>query len=227
MTLPPIYPILDTASLANRNCHPIEAAEAFLEGGAQILQLRHKDFWDRATFHTATQIATLCRQAGATFVVNDRADYAHLLNAALHLGQEDLLPADARTVTGPNAIIGYSTHNPAQMQAAANQPVDYVAFGPIFPTVSKNQPDPQVGLEGLRTIRALTNRQLVAIGGVTRDNALFCWSAGADSVAVIADLLPQPCSKRTIRDRMAEWIRLSAHVYAGTRSSPRPIRQSD
>ena len=104
------------------------------------------------------------------------------------------------------------------MQAAQTEPVDYVAFGPIFTTASKNQPDPTVGIDALRAIRAITQKPLVAIGGITRDNAVFCWGAGADSVAVIADLLPQPCTRRSIAARMAEWIRLSASVYAGNQS---------
>jgi thiamine-phosphate pyrophosphorylase len=212
LNLPRIYPILDTVTLAARDCPPLEAAEAFLESGAQILQLRHKDPWTAETFALAQEIAQLCREANAAFIVNDRADYAHLLDAGLHLGQEDLLPADARTVVGPHATIGHSTHSPSQMKAALHYPVDYLAFGPVYPTASKQNADPQVGLRGLAEIRALTAKPLVAIGGITRDNAIFCWGAGADSVAVIADLLPQPTNRRTIRERMAEWIRLSAHV---------------
>jgi thiamine-phosphate pyrophosphorylase len=212
LKIPRLYPILDTVTLAARACPPLEAAEAFLESGAQILQLRHKDPWTAETFTLAQQITRLCHEANVPFIVNDRADYAHLLNAGLHLGQEDLLPADARTVVGPHATLGYSTHNPIQLKAARDYPVDYLAFGPLYPTASKQNPDPQVGLRGLTEIRALTAKPLVAIGGITRDNAIFCWGAGADSVAVIADLLPQPTNRRTIRERMAEWIRLSAHV---------------
>jgi thiamine-phosphate pyrophosphorylase len=212
MTLPRFYPILDTATLARQNFPPLEAAEAILESGAQILQFRHKDFWTAETYAHARQVATLCREAKAIFIVNDRADYAHALHAGLHIGQEDLSPSDARTVIGPDTILGFSTHNPDQMRAALNEPVDYLAFGPIFSTASKLNPDPLVGLEGLKAVRALTTKPLVAIGGITRDNASFCWGAGADSVAVIADLFPQPLNGRTLRERMAEWIRLSAHV---------------
>jgi len=218
LTLPRVYPILDTASLARLNCDPIHAAEGFLEGGAKILQFRHKSFWDRAGFERAKTIATLCRQANALFVVNDRADYARLLNAALHVGQDDLVPADARTVIGPEAILGFSTHNPTQLTAPETDPADYLAFGPLFPTTSKERPDPTVGIYALRAIRHLTKKSIVAIGGITRDNAYYCWSAGADSVAVISDLLPQPCTRSTISARMAEWIRLSASVYAGKHS---------
>jgi thiamine-phosphate pyrophosphorylase len=208
LLLPRVYPILDTASLARLSIDPVQAAAALLEGGARILQLRHKGFWSREVFAQAEEIAALCRDASASFVVNDRADYALLLHAGLHLGQDDLLPADARIVVGSAPVIGFSTHNPEQMLAAAAEPVDYAAFGPVFTTASKERPDPTVGIAGLRTVRGLTEKPLVAIGGISRDNARLCWSAGADSVAVIADMLPIPCTQRTLRDRMAEWLRL-------------------
>jgi thiamine-phosphate pyrophosphorylase len=206
--LPRVYPILDTAALARLDVDPVKAAAALLEGGARILQLRHKGFWSREVFAQAEEIAALCRNTSASFIVNDRADYARLLHAGLHLGQDDLLPADARLVIGDAPMIGFSTHNPEQMRAAAAEAVDYLAFGPVFTTASKERPDPTVGLAGLRTARELTQKPLVAIGGITRENAGVCWSAGADSVAIIADMLPNPCTQRTLRDRMAEWLRL-------------------
>ena len=209
--LPRVYPILDTATLGRVGFDAIHAAAALLEGGARILQFRHKAFWNRQVFAQAQEIGGLCREAGARFIVNDRADYASLINAGVHLGQEDLLPADARTVIGPEAIIGFSTHNPDQMRAAQSEPVDYVAFGPVFPTASKERPDPTVGPAMLRAVRALTARPLVAIGGITRENASLGWSAGADSVAVIADLFPAPCSDQALRNRMIEWLELSNH----------------
>ncbi len=213
MTLPPIYPILDATTLTQRGIPPELAAEAFLEGGAQILQLRHKDPWTRHTYALAQRLATLCAQANAIFIVNDRADYAALLNLStptgLHVGQDDLAPSDARRVIGPTALLGFSTHNPAQLTLAENEPADYLAFGPIFPTTSKERPDPTTGPDLLRTVRALTTRPLVAIGGITRDNAKTCWNAGADSVAVIADMLPLSCTKQTLRDRMTEWQQLT------------------
>jgi thiamine-phosphate pyrophosphorylase len=208
LTLPRVYPILDTASLDRAGIGIIEAAEALLEGGAEILQFRHKAFWSRETFAQAKTIAALCLEAHALFIVNDRADYAALLGAGLHLGQEDLSPADARRVVNPATLIGFSTHNSEQLRAAAADPVDYLAFGPIFTTASKDRPDPAVGIQRLRAGRALTGKPLVAIGGITRDNASICWSAGADSVAVIADLLPLSCTKRTLRDRLIEWRQL-------------------
>jgi thiamine-phosphate pyrophosphorylase len=209
MTLPRVYPILDTAALDRAGIGIVEAAEAFLEGGAEILQFRHKAFWSREIFAEAEKVAGLCRQANALFIVNDRADYAALLGAGLHLGQEDLAPTEARRVVSPGTPIGFSTHNPDQMRAAESEPVDYVAFGPIFQTASKEQPDPTVGIETLRTVRALTRSPLVAIGGITRDNAALCWKAGADAVAIIADLLPLSCTKQTLRDRMSQWQRLT------------------
>ena len=215
--LPPIYPILDTGTLERHNLNPIEAAEAILEAGAKILQYRRKTFWSAEAFNQAKQIAELCHQAKAIFIVNDRADYALLLaelNAGLHLGQEDLLPTDARTVIGPKPVIGFSTHNAAQMEAAITNPIaeaiDYIAYGPIFPTTTKENPDPTTGLEALRKIRTLTTKPLVAIGGITRQNAPQCWQAGADSVAIIADLFPNPCTKRSLRERMSEWHQLTS-----------------
>lgn len=209
--LPAVYPILDTASLERLDIDIYAAAEALLEGGAGILQFRHKSFWDRKTVEAAEGVARLCADAGAAFVVNDRADYAALIAAGsggavgLHLGQEDLAPADARLVTGDKIFIGFSTHNPVQARAAEAEPADYVAFGPVFGTRSKLRPDPEVGLAGLEAARKLVSKPLVAIGGITRDNAQYCLDAGADSVAVIADLLPQPCTREVLRDRMIEW----------------------
>src|SRR5260370_29715456 len=115
MMPPPFYPILDSDTLARRGCPSAVAAEALLEAGVKILQLRHKENFDRETFETAGTIATLCRQAGALFVINDRADIARLLNAALHLGQSDLPPSEARNVTGPDSLLGYSPHNKQQL----------------------------------------------------------------------------------------------------------------
>ena len=181
-----------------------------IEGGARILQIRHKAFWSRETVALAERIASICRSAGVLFVVNDRADYAAVLGAGVHVGQEDLAPIGARKVVGPGAVLGYSTHSAVQMELAeAEGGIDYLAFGPVFSTVSKLRPDPTVGIAGLTAIRGLTRKPLVAIGGITRDNALSCLAAGADSVAVIADLYPNPCTKLTLRDRMTEWRNLT------------------
>jgi len=208
MTLPRLYPILDTALLAKRDCSVEAAAEAMLEGGARILQIRHKGRYSRRTFEVAERIAEMCRRAGAAFVVDDRADIAVLLDAGVHVGQEDLPPADVRHLIGPERLLGFSTHNEAQIRAAASEPADYLALGPIFATASKEKPDPAVGLPELRRLRALDRRPLVAIGGITRQNAPSVLEAGADSVAVIGDLLPDECSFAAFKARMAEWRRL-------------------
>ena len=208
MKLPRLYPILDTESLAARGVAMETAAAAFLEGGAGILQIRHKGHWSRDIFKSAQQVARLCRQAGAPLIVNARADFAMLLEAGLHVGQDDLAPSDARHLLGPGATIGFSSHNPDQLSAAAGEPVDYVAIGPVFPTASKRNPDPVVGLDEIRRCRAPIGKPLVAIGGITLENALDVLRSGADSVAVIAGLLPQAPTARSLRERMEQWQRL-------------------
>ncbi len=209
LNLPRVYPILDTGALEARIYPPVRAAAAFLEGGAGILQLRHKQHWTRALFDAAREVAQLCREAGALFIVDDRADIAMLLEAGVHLGQDDLPPRDARRLLGSDAVIGFSSHNPAQVCAAGGEPVDYLAFGPVFSTGSKRNPDPVTGVEGLKGCRALIDQPLVAIGGITRDTAPAVWAAGADSVAVIGDLLPAELSNQSLRERMEEWQQLA------------------
>src|SRR5580704_497314 len=126
-TLPAVYPILDTATLARLNFPVLTAAEAMLEGGARILQLRHKGFWSRETFALAEKINALCKTAGVLFVVNDRADYAAALGAALHIGQDDLTPTDARGVIGAQAVLGYSTHSAEQVREVEGESAQTVA----------------------------------------------------------------------------------------------------
>jgi thiamine-phosphate pyrophosphorylase len=208
MRLPRVYPILDTESLDRRAIAMETAAAAFLDAGAGILQIRHKRHWSRAFFESARTVARLCREAGATLVVNDRADFALLLDAGLHVGQDDLPPRDARHLMGPDAPIGFSSHNPSQLCAAGGEPVDYVALGPIFPTASKLNPDPVTGVEEIRRCRSLIEKPLVAIGGITQQNALDVLRAGADSVAVIAGLLPDPATAHSLRERMEQWQQL-------------------
>lgn len=205
MKLPAFYPVLDADRVP-----AVLAAEAILEAGARILQFRHKSFFSRAAFNDASRISELCRQAGALFVVNDRADMAMLLESALHLGQDDIPPTDARRIMPAVSIIGFSTHNEQQLLAGDTEPVDYLAIGPIFATGSKQNPDPVVGLERLRTLRALTKKPLVAIGGITRESAPQVFKAGVDSVAIIGDLYPNPWTPASLRARVEEWIALSA-----------------
>ena len=208
MRLPRVYPILDTESLDRRAIALETAAAAFLEGGAGILQIRHKRHWSRGFFETARTVARLCREAGAALVINDRADFAMLLEAGLHVGQDDLPPRDARRLMGPDASIGFSSHNVNQLCAAGGEPVDYVALGPVFSTASKLNPDPVTGVEEIRRCRSLIEKPLVAIGGITQENALDVLRAGADSVAVIAGLLPDPATAHSLRERMEQWQQL-------------------
>jgi thiamine-phosphate pyrophosphorylase len=188
--IPRFYPILDTETIARHGLHRVDCAAQILDAGATILQIRHKGFFDRTLFDDIERVANLCARSNAIFVVNDRADVAKMFDAAIHLGQEDLTPSQARLVVGDSAIVGYSTHNEIQMRAAGSEPASYLAFGPIFTTSSKQNPDPTVGIEQLRRLRPLTDRKLVAIGGITRSNAREVIAAGADSVAVIGDLYP-------------------------------------
>ena len=204
MRIPAFYPILDTEAAARRGASVVLAAEAILNAGARILQFRHKGAFSRDVLAELERVAALCREARARLVVNDRADIARLTSAALHLGQQDLTPTDARRVVGADTPIGFSTHNERQLREAAVQPVDYLALGPIFGTASKQNPDPVLGLEELRRLRPLSARPLVAIGGITRANARSVLSAGADSVAVIGDLFPDGGD---IRTRAEEWIK--------------------
>lgn len=206
--LPRFYPILDTEALASRQCSPVAAAEALLDAGIKIVQYRHKSAWTEAHFQEAKQIAALCEDGGVLFVINDRADYARILRTALHVGQDDLRPVAARRVLG-DEIMGFSTHNSLQLKRANEEPVEYVSLGPIFDTHSKHRPDPVVGIERLRHLRALTEKPLAAIGGITLANAREVLAAGADSVAVISAILPGSCDRKALRRRAEEWVQVT------------------
>jgi thiamine-phosphate pyrophosphorylase len=205
MYIPRFYPIVDTQTAARHTVRLRDAVEQLLDGGVEIVQFRHKGVFDRDVFLEIERIARLCRDAKVMLVINDRADLARIFGAGLHLGQDDLKPSQARSVTGPQTCIGYSTHSEAQLRSAACEPADYLAFGPIFGTTSKENPDPTVGLAELSRVRPLTDRPLVAIGGITRENARSVIEAGADSIAVIGDLFPD------VHQRAAEFLRAVSH----------------
>jgi len=188
---PFVYPIVDVARLRGRDVAAV--VDALARAGAHLIQLRAKAVGDRRLLELAREAMAAGRAAGARLVINDRADVARLVGAdGLHVGQDDLAPADARRVIGLPPLLGLSTHGLAQLAAAEAEPVDYVAIGPVFTTGSKDNPDPVVGLEIVRRARAATARPLVAIGGITRANARSVVEAGADGVAVISDLLDAP-----------------------------------
>jgi len=181
MQLPRIYPITDV-QLSGLS-HP-EQVELLSRGGATLIQLREKHLPVRE-FYEQAKIAF---QPGVQLIINDRVDLALAVGAhGVHLGQDDMPPGAARNLLGPDAVIGYSTHNVEQAIAAINLPIDYLAIGPIFATTTKSDTAPVLGLEGLRAVREAIGRfPLVAIGGITHANAREVIQAGADSVAVIS-----------------------------------------
>jgi thiamine-phosphate pyrophosphorylase len=185
---PFLYPVVDAALLGER---PVGlSVAALVAGGARIVQLRAKGLSDGRLLELAAEALAVTRGAGALLVVNDRPDVARILGAdGVHLGQEDLAPHDVRALLAPGSIVGLSTHSLEQLARAEAEPVDYVAIGPVFPTRTKSHPDPVVGLEMVRRARERTRRPLVAIGGITSENARSVVEAGADGVAVISALL--------------------------------------
>jgi len=187
LALPPLYVILDAALLPS---DPIELTIRMLDAGARLFQYRNKTSSSRELLEASQSVWFAVRQYGGRFIVNDRADVARLAGASgVHLGQDDLDVSGARMIVGAEGIIGFSTHNVEQFQAAAESDADYLAVGPIFATGSKVSADPVVGVELLRQVRKLTSKPIVAIGGITLESARQVIDAGADSVAVISDIL--------------------------------------
>jgi thiamine-phosphate pyrophosphorylase len=185
--LPPVYPITDTQISGLSHAQQIAL---FAGGGATLVQLREKHAPALKFYEDAKAALAVAAERGVRLIINDRVDIALAVGAAgVHLGQDDLPPDVARRLLGDDAVIGYSTHSVAQALEAANLPIDYLAIGPIFGTSTKENPDPVVGLEGLRAVRAATgNLSLVAIGGITPANSHEVFRAGADSVAMITGL---------------------------------------
>lgn len=200
--LPRLYPITDARSSGLSHA---EQVLRLSRGGASLIQLREKHLSGREFFREAEAALRQAREAGVRLIINDRVDLALALGAdGVHLGQDDLPPESARRLLGEQAVIGFSTHNLEQAMAAARLPIDYLALGPIFATSSKDSPDPVVGLDGLRRVReAVPALPLVAIGGITQENALQTLAAGADSLAVISALLIDPPQ---IEARTSDWI---------------------
>jgi len=195
MNLPRLYAIVDVSCFApplRTTAAIVDYARDLAAGGATLIQYRNKVGTTRETLAHAREIRRVLGD-GVTLIMNDRADICIAAGFdGVHVGQEDLSPEGARKVVGPDRILGVSTHNLEQLQEADAGPADYIAFGPVFATSSKRNPDPVVGLDGLRAARAATKKPLVAIGGITRANARLVIEAGADSVAVIAELLSSP-----------------------------------
>jgi thiamine-phosphate pyrophosphorylase len=210
--LPRLYPILDASSFLNAQAL-YAAAEELVAGGCTLLQYRNKSGNARVMLEQAWELrrplgshpsvaknATLgwATQDSVRLIMNDRADLCLVADFdGVHVGQDDLSPEAVRAIIslgkrGPDRWLGVSTHNPEQLSEADLTSADYLAIGPVFATSSKENPDPVVGLDGVRRARVLTRKPLVAIGGITRANAVSVIEAGADSVAVISDLLREP-----------------------------------
>lgn len=186
---PSVYPILDSAFLAAADNRPAFLRRVICEladAGIRILQYRNKSGNEAEILSDARTI----RAAAGPSMILILNDHPALVVAAgfdgLHIGQTDMPPKQARAVLGPSKLLGLSTHNEAQLRSADAEPVDYIAIGPVFATSTKANPDPAVGLQGIRKARALTQKPLVAIGGITLENAPQIRAAGADSVAVIS-----------------------------------------
>lgn len=191
MQLPRLYPILDSAFFSSTGAIA-EAAIQLTEAGVTVLQYRNKSGNAREILEQARELK---KRVGdrVNLIMNDRADLCLAADFdGLHVGQDDLSPEAARRIIGPDRWLGVSTHNPDQLAAADRTSADYLAIGPVFATSTKANPDPVVGLEGVRGARNLTRKPLVAIGGITRENARWVIEAGADSLAVISDLLRDP-----------------------------------
>ena len=184
-----VYPIVDT--LSDPGLSYVELAAAILAAGAPFLQLRVKGQSTGRFVAIARDVKALADRHDAQLIINDRSDIAKLVDAAgVHLGQEDIPVAAARRILGPDKIIGVSTHNLAQAEAAAREGIaDYIGFGPIFPTSSKEQPDPVQGLDGLRQVRDRVALPIVAIGGITAATMGAVLAAGADAVAMIGEIV--------------------------------------
>jgi|SRR5579863_2860167 len=202
--LPRLYAIVDASFFPTSQA--ISAfADELAAGGCTLLQYRNKGGNARVMLEQARELRRRCRTKPALslpkgvsdlhvrLIMNDRADLSLAAEFdGVHVGQEDLSPEAVRGIIGVGRWVGLSTHNPEQMIEADRSSADYVAIGPVFSTSSKEKPDPVVGLEGVRRARGLTRKPLVAIGGITRENAAAVIAAGADSVAVISDLLREP-----------------------------------
>ncbi|MFY9748353.1 MAG: thiamine phosphate synthase [Acidobacteriaceae bacterium] len=201
---PALYPILD-AELALRGLGPDpqlrreslrRIVQELADIGVGILQYRNKCDRDEVVAADAHEMREAATHAGRTrirLILNDRAALVPGVGwAGVHVGQEDLPPRQARLLVGEGALVGLSTHNEQQLNAADKEPVDYIAIGPVFATASKRDTSPVIGLDGLRRARVLTQKPLVAIGGITLETAASVYEAGADSLAVIAAIFAAP-----------------------------------
>lgn len=190
LVFPRLYAIIDPTLLT---ISELDLAETLAASGVELIQYRNKTPFSRQFFEISRQLSNTLGPRGVRLIVNDRADIALLAGAGgVHVGQDDLGVEDTRAICGRDRWVGVSTHTLEQVTAADCTSADYIAFGPIFPTATKKNPDPVVGTELLRKARQLTKKPLVAIGGITLERAAEVYGAGADSLAVIRDLICAP-----------------------------------
>jgi len=206
--LSPLYVVLDREVASRAGWTLADLASAVMAGGARLLQVRAKDASGAELLALAQDVVERARPAGAVVIVNDRADVARLAGAAgVHVGQEDLAPAAVRMLVGPQAIVGRSTHTPDQVTAALDEPISYLAIGPVFDTATKATGYAALGLERVAEVARIARARglpAVAIGGITLDRAAEVRRAGAAAVAVITDLLTTGDPER----RTAEYLRV-------------------
>jgi thiamine-phosphate pyrophosphorylase len=189
--LPRLYAILDSSCFPEKDTLGLAAGQ-LAGAGVTFMQYRNKTDNARLMLEQARELKR-CLPASVKLIMNDRADLCLAAGFdGVHLGQDDLSPEGARAVIGDNLWLGVSTHNPGQLAEADKTSANYLAIGPVFGTRSKANPDPVIGLEGVRQARAFTRKPLVAIGGITRENCRSVIEAGADAVAVISDLIREP-----------------------------------
>ena len=205
---PRLYAIADAGVLAASGISLEEFARGLRAAGVGLVQYRDKTGSPEEVLRAAAVLRDVFAGTACRLILNDRADLAVLANFdGVHVGQDDLSPEDARRVVGPAKIVGVSTHTDEQVRAAEQTSADYIAIGPVFATGTKSNPDPVIGLVGVRHARALTTKPLVAIGGITRANARSVIEAGADSVAVISGLLAEGESVEQVARDFLELLR--------------------
>lgn len=204
--LPRLYPILDADALARAGVPLAMAAYALRDAGVRWLQYRDKRASDAEVVERMRELRAIFPAGEAMLLLNDRVHLCEAVGAdGVHIGQEDLAAKTARKILGPERLLGVSTHNVKQLRAALKTgAADYLAIGPVFATGSKDNPDPVVGLEGVKAARALTRLPLVAIGGITGENGRAVIEAGADSVAVISAMLAQ--DGREMAERVRDFL---------------------
>jgi len=212
---PPLYAVLDKDLLS---MPASKCAQELISAGVELIQYRAKHSSSRDYFGICANLADLLASCNTRFIVNDRPDIAAMTGAGgVHVGQEDLPPEDARRICDSGRWVGVSTHTLEQVRAAGKTSADYIAVGPIFSTSTKEKPDAVVGTSFIREARKLTQKPIVAIGGITRERAAEVYEAGADSIAVIRDLL----ETRHLAERAREFLAIAKRSQGNSQRSSR------